>query len=179
MGQTWQTSTVWFSPVHVRISHRHHRGRVLLYFTHSYCFPKTTTWWQAGETTNPSSFCPQTDCLEIKITTGDTVHKNGVAKLSSWVCPLRHFTVNFFSLFSFDQAPRSSIQWRRAVSSKQCGSELNAWLHRSGVRGLCSCMSLCVTGISSPHWKYLTCLVWKLWKTTSGEMCRLQLHTAR
>lgn len=65
-SQTWQTLTVSFRPVHDRTSQRLHRGRVLLHFTHLYCFPKTTTWWQAGETTNLSSFCPQTDCLEIK-----------------------------------------------------------------------------------------------------------------
>lgn len=82
-----------------RTSHRHHRGRVLLYFTHSYCFPKTTTWWQAGETTNPSSFCPQTDCLGIKITTVDSVQGAKVAKLYSWVCLPKHFTVNFFSIY--------------------------------------------------------------------------------
>lgn len=114
-ARSWQTSTVWFSPACVRISHRHHKGRVLLYFTHLFCFPKTTTWWQAEETTNPSPFCPQTDCLRIKIT-ADTVQRAGAAKLYSWVCLLKHFSINFFSLFSFDQTPRRIV----GLNGKSC-----------------------------------------------------------
>lgn len=141
-----------------------HSVRLVHYFTHFYCFPKTTTWWQAGETTNPSSFCPQTDCLGIKITTAETVQRAGVAKLSTWVCLLKHFTVNFpLSLHSFHQdplLPLAEVNVERAVSSKQCDSGVNARLNWTGFRGLCLCVSACVTGITSPHRKYLTCLAW-------------------
>lgn len=53
--------TVWLKLRHITSWHR--RGRVLFDFTHIDCFPKTTTWWQSGQTTNSSWFHFQTDWL--------------------------------------------------------------------------------------------------------------------
>lgn len=113
-------------------------------FLTSFVFQRQPPGGKLGKQPIHPVFCPQTDSLGIKITTADTVQGAGIAKLPSWVCLLKRFTVNFFSPFSFDQTPRSWTQWGRAVSSKQCDSGLNAWLTWTGVRGLCFCVSVCM-----------------------------------
>ncbi len=148
--KSWQTPTVWVSPACVRTSGRqtlHRQSSAVL--SSPLLFSKDNHLVASWGSNLPSSFCPQTNCLGIKIT-ADSVRGSWIAGGTQESAFWSASPLTFSLSFSFDQTPRSRTQWGRAVSSKQCDSEVNAWLNWTGVRGLCLCVSACDRNIK-PH----------------------------